>query len=930
MTTHPHSVAGSPAVSDPHHARRREGGEVAPEWLSRLIYPAVETSSPVDPGAFRDPKTGFLGRIAIALCIVMATCGLGHSVALAQGHEVESSELEGWSRQRLASSFASFSSSMLQSKSSVSIPEVRMALELAIAGVRSDPDSIPAWRWMLELSTSLSDDMPIAEAMKRESVQALVRLDPDDEVVRLLLLVDRIESRTTVQARINACEVLLQPENIKRLGAPAAARIALDLSRLETMSGRFDAASRWLAEAITLDPAFPEAMKQALEMFGGEFQSPAANAELLAAAFTADPRKGAIANSLGSLALQHGAYAAASEVLESAILLSHPMQPGYLLLATNESLALWGEGKSETALRTIATRTRSITQVFKQLRIRGADFTEMQRDQLSAMVLPPPPSLALLRAVIIAQQGTENARDEAVDVLFQAFDFAISENTRKRSELTLESEQLDANNIDSDEQERENTQKQNAARQKGLEAQLAGLWADEAWARAWFGWSPPAPKDGAIPRASLEKLLEVALESGSLNAEQGLIIEGWSAISGKRFDEARLLLTPIAEVSVYAAAGIALIDELGGQTKEAARGYRDVYYGRPGELVGLWCRSRLSKILKSEIPVPPAAGPVQAAIDATLPRAVGMAVQDRERGVIALEVKPRKLRFEPYEPVIIDVKITNLSGITLAIEPGGPLSPRIALSPIDVTIPGMQKASKQLVVSIQRRLQLLPQQSLTCSVDLSATWMASILDQGALFGGGLAVRVANNFMARSDVQLTPNLFGREKNSSPFFIVKQSSRRMEGEEPDEGSKSRLPVPRTVADLKALATLFGRLLTTNLEVSDEQTTREEKRQIYQAVLESFKQLPISAQSWFLAVVPRNSSEFLDPFVEIALESGDPAAILVSLARFANFPSARPITVAISSGDESLVRAGTAVREFIVARFKQEEKDLELPPG
>jgi hypothetical protein len=307
-----------------------------------------------------------------------------------------------------------------------------------------------------------------------------------------------------------------------------------------------------------------------------------------------------------------------------------------------------------------------------------------------------------------------------------------------------------------------------------------------------------------------------------------------------------------------------------------------------------------------------------------------MAVQDRERGVIALEVKPRKLRFEPYEPVIIDVKITNLSGITLAIEPGGPLSPKIAISPFDVTIPGMQEAAKQLVVSIQRRLQLPSQQSLTCSIDLSATWMASIIEQGALFGGGLAVRVANNFMARSDVELTPNLFGREKNSSPFFIVKQSSRRMEGEEPEEGSEAQLPVPRTVADLKALATLFGRLLMTNIEVSDEQATREEKGQIYQAVLASFKQLPTASQTWFLAVVPRSRSEYLDPFVEIALESGDPAAILVSLARFADTPSARPITVATSSGDESLVRAGTAVRDFIVARFEQEEKDLELPPG
>ena len=134
----------------------------------------------------------------------MMFCGLGHSTALAQGQEVKSSELEAWSQRRLASSFASFSSSMLQSKTTVSIAEVKMALELAIAGVRVDPDSIPAWRWMLELSTSLAKDIPAAEVMKRESIEALTRLDPADEVVRLLLLVDRIESRATVQERIDA------------------------------------------------------------------------------------------------------------------------------------------------------------------------------------------------------------------------------------------------------------------------------------------------------------------------------------------------------------------------------------------------------------------------------------------------------------------------------------------------------------------------------------------------------------------------------------------------------------------------------------------------------------------------------------------------------------------------------------------------------
>ena len=889
-------------------------------------YPAMRASS-----AFRWLGGGILRRVAAVSIVVLMTCGLGSSGAFAQGQEVESTKLEAWSKSQLASRFAAFSSSMLQSKASVSIAEVKMALELAIAAVRSDPKSIPAWRWMLELSSSLSDDLPLAESMRLEAIEALVRLDPDDEVVRLLLLVDRIESRSTVQSRIEACEVLLQPDNVKRLGNAAAARIALDLSRLETMSGRFDEASRWLAEAITLDPSFPEAMDQAVEMFGGEFQTPAANAELLAAAFTADPRDLATAISLGSLALQEGAYVAATEVLESSILLSNPMQTGYLRLLADESLSIWGEGRPDAALRQIAARARPLMAFSKEVQARQEDFNEDQRDQLNLMKIPPPPPLALLRAVIIGQQESESARNEAVELLFQSFDFAISDNTRQRAYLDREMERLDGPDSELDKRARESRKIQNRNSKKRLESKIAALWADEAWARAWFGWSPPAPKDGVTPRASLQKLLEVSLELGSLTPEQVLIIEGWAAISEKRFDEARVMLTPSNGVSVYAAAGIALLDELAGNLQEAARGYRDVYYGRPGELVGLWCRSRLSKILKTEVPAPPGARSVQEAIDATLPQAVGMAVRDRERGVIALEVQPSALRFEPYEPVIIDVKITNLSGIDLAIEPGGPISPRIAISPIDITIPGMEGAKKQLVVSIQKRLQLPAQESMVCSVDLSSTWMSSIIDQGALFGGGLAVRVANNFRARSSQELAPGLFGREKNSPPFFIIKQSSRRMEGDEgSSEAGTSQLPVPRTVEDLKALATIFGRLLISDVTVSDRLATREAKAELYNSVLEAFKQLPREAQAWLLAVIPRTSVEVIDPFVEVVLESGDPAAILVSLARFADSPSARPITVATSSGNESLIRAGAAVRDFIVARIEQEAKKLELPPG
>ena len=114
-----------------------------------------------------------------------------------------------------------------------------------------------------------------------------------------------------------------------------------------------------------------------------------------------------------------------------------------------------------------------------------------------------------------------------------------------------------------------------------------------------------------------------------------------------------------------------------------------------------------------------------------------------------------------------------------------------------------------------------------------------------------------------------------------------------------------------------------------MSDERASQQEKRSVYEAVLNAFREMSPASQAWFLAVIPKSSLEFVDPFVEIVLDSGDPAAILVCLARFADTPSSRTITVATSSGNESLVRAGSAVREYIVELFEQEAKQLELPP-
>ncbi|MCP4069717.1 MAG: hypothetical protein GY741_15705, partial [Phycisphaeraceae bacterium] len=154
---------------------------------------------------------------------------------VAQGPAMDEASIETWASERLAARFASLSSSFTL-KPDLTVDQLRTAYELAVAAARTDPDSLPAWRWLFDLSTNVLDDFPEAEEARREAIEAIVRLDPDDATMRLTLLMNLIESRDTLKARIEGCESLLTPGNVERLGRPAAARVALDLATYEAMA----------------------------------------------------------------------------------------------------------------------------------------------------------------------------------------------------------------------------------------------------------------------------------------------------------------------------------------------------------------------------------------------------------------------------------------------------------------------------------------------------------------------------------------------------------------------------------------------------------------------------------------------------------------------------------------------------------------------
>ena len=95
--------------------------------------------------------------------------------AVGQGPAMDEESIETWASGRLAARFASLSSSFTL-KMDLTVDQLRTAYELAVAGTAAEPDSLPAWRWLCELSTNVLDDFPEAEAARTRAIEAMITI----------------------------------------------------------------------------------------------------------------------------------------------------------------------------------------------------------------------------------------------------------------------------------------------------------------------------------------------------------------------------------------------------------------------------------------------------------------------------------------------------------------------------------------------------------------------------------------------------------------------------------------------------------------------------------------------------------------------------------------------------------------------------------
>lgn len=867
-------------------------------------------------------STRLLGLLGLVLGVLMPA-----GAAIGQGPEVDARDLEDWSRSSLAASFDALSADLLY-RNSVLAPHLELAFGLALVATELDPDSEPAWRRLLEVATALEGDIPGAVDVRRSAIEALVKLDPDDPVMRLRLLLDRVEARPTAQARVAAYEVLLAPENLERLGNKAGARLAFDLALLQQRIGNLDAAARRIAQAVGLDPSFPQAADMAAGLFRSVVPTPIDEAELLAIAFTASPGDAVIAKSLADLTLAAGAYDHADDLLELASLLQRPGSPNLDMLDADRILAMWGAGRIDDARALAASVTRARSRVVKQQLLReGIDAATV-----TAQVVPPSPDVAIVLAVLEARNGDRMQREQAVDTLFASYRFDLTQITRARKRLKEEPAREDP-------QLEERRQQQVKAVLASLSQAQAGILADQAWARAWFGWTPPVSGDDAASdpagatddeqpsssRLSLDDLLKGALRGGAIDASQEQVIRGWAAMEQENFDLARSLLTPASESSPYAEAGVALLDEVGGDRQQAARSYLAVYKARPGSLVGLWCRSRLEEILGTQVPAPSQADLMAEMLRATLPEAVGRIVRDPRHGLLALDIKPASPRTTAFEPLVVTITLTNVSDLDLAIGPDSPIGSTLAIVSDVVEIvgqtstPTINRQRNPTIISIDRRFSLESQESIQFEVDLTGTLLARDIVLASIYGGSFKLRAVVNYTVAQSMNIDAARFGREA-TTPVF-------RVDGIDPFSGD--RLPgiiddmkQARTISDAKDIAMLLQLVMEPpggKAELSDDLTRL--------TTVEACLALPPLARAWATSLVLPGSSGMIR-LVDRLVADGSRASMILALSRFAETPTSSPIVAGLKSADPLIRRLAEASRELAeIAQFKRDKDMIEF---
>ena len=755
------------------------------------------------------------------------------------------------------------------------------AMALALQCARLAPERRAGWDLVILLADQVEGGAPdAARAARRESLAALARLDPADDVIRLARVAEAIESHTTADARVRAYESMLAPANRAALGGPVASRLAYQLASLESRIGNTELFARWLAEAVKADPGYPAAAQAAAGFFRMRVSDPAADVELLSVAVEANPRDLATWSALVSVLLDGGAFKGAERAARLAITVAEAERRAETVYSLTGDLAtaLWGSGQRAEAMHELDLRMNRLTEDFRRM-ISLMD-PSITNERLTREFPPLPSSLSIAMLGLAKKDGNQKKLAELLDQALRGADAEIRR-----------------------------------AKERGdSDAAIGSYDIQKVTTLLLFG----------SEMRTVPGLIESAAKSGALGGDGKARFEAMLLWRQGKPEEAAKALEPMREndpLAHYAYAS-ALADLK--RPHEAAKEFRAIAESRIGTSISLLALDRLAEVLGQQVvltsQLTPALKEVSAALDKALETQLPLALDEMMEHplrALTVEVTPSSTQIKPYEQFSFTIRMRNNSRIPLAIGGDCPITGKVTMRAA-APRPGNSDPAElpPQPILIDRRLRLGPGEEITVNIEADLTMVGLVLNVQPLDAHLVSVAVVSNPSAATG-GISAGFLGSVTGCPPiqFTGVDVTAEWL--------TESRALI-RSAGNVDAVTRLALLVHAAADPKRLPEAARADTKAIWTDVVEAWKALPERAQAWVIGVMPEDTPE-MAPLLEAAKASTSPTVLRSWAITRVVDPKDPMLDVCRRSGDADLGKLADAVTWVAERRAKRAIEDV-----
>jgi tetratricopeptide (TPR) repeat protein len=540
-----------------------------------------------------------------------------------------------------------------------------------------------------------------------EATRTIVRVDPADTVAQLRLISANINSRQTVEGRLEAFERFLGPAG-RTLDASVRSRLALDYALLLREGGDTEGFERRLRESVDLDPTNKDAVSMATRVFTSGDATVAELAAWQIRLLNADPLDPHVHLTLSRICAGQGAIEPAHRFLENAVRLfrvNGGETPGDL--REMQLAFLWQREGAEAVIAALNPQLKDardeVTRIIEMRLEAGEPISDLRRPE----EIRYPEGIDRIRLFAAHSIGDE----ETVTAALTDLGAETSDTFKRLSEL-MEREDVDRAQVFS-ELIRVFGEFQVVRAIVGRDVELIGQQTQTLF--------------GGVPGATA---LLAPLKAWVAYA-QGDHIGALDLIGEPRPGSNDDLL-------------VALVSERLGDAERAAPIYERYARGRAGTAYGALARMRLRGVGR-ESGVVSREGRQLASALSKVPEWLDRMTMD-PRGFMLLQAETPSDTLGPNEPTMIRIRLRNASAVPLGLGASRPIGSRILIGPRPISrMADFSGAPTPKVLELDRRLRLEPLQELDVVVGADSAYTGWLREVNAHISMRDRYRVVQSF-----------------------------------------------------------------------------------------------------------------------------------------------------------------------------------------